>query len=128
MCAMCRGKKRVNSSMVEIALQEHLKCREKSYKSQITKHKLQINLNSQVSNDHKLVICILDVVILIFRFCDLGFPIAHISIYAVIRKKQAVVTASSRDHFISRLEAAPTGSYWSKLDYPAKRHYLDIVG
>jgi len=32
-----------------------------------------------------------------------------------------VGAASSRDHFISRLKAAPTGIFYGNLDFPDKR-------
>jgi hypothetical protein len=33
-----------------------------------------------------------------------------------------VGAASSRDHIISRLEAAPTGVFYGNLNFPDKRH------
>jgi hypothetical protein len=42
----------------------------------------------------------------------------------VIWKEQVVLVvgaASNRDHLISRLEAAPTGVFYGKLDFPDKR-------
>jgi hypothetical protein len=44
--------------------------------------------------------------------------------FTVIWKEQVVLVvgaASSRDHFISRLEAAPTGVFYGNLDFPDKR-------
>jgi hypothetical protein len=43
---------------------------------------------------------------------------------AVIWKEQVALVvgaASSRDHLISRLEAAPTGFFYGNLDFPDKR-------
>jgi len=43
-----------------------------------------------------------------------------------ILKEQVVLVvgaASSRDHLISRLEAAPTGFFYGNLDFPDKRLY-----
>jgi hypothetical protein len=44
--------------------------------------------------------------------------------FLVIWKEQVVLVvgaASSRDHLISRLEAAPTGFFFGNLDFPDKR-------
>jgi hypothetical protein len=44
--------------------------------------------------------------------------------FPVIWKEQVVLfvgAASSRDHLISRLEAAPTGGFCGNLDFPDKR-------
>jgi len=55
------------------------------------------------------------------------FHLAHMSIFAffpVIWKEQVVLVvgaASSRDHLISRLEAAPTKVFYGNLDFPDKR-------
>ena len=43
----------------------------------------------------------------------------------VIRKERALLAvgaASSRDHLISRLEAAPTEIFYADLDFPDKRY------
>jgi len=50
--------------------------------------------------------------------------------YAVIWQEQVVLVvgaASSRDHFISRLEAAPTGFFYGNLDFLDKRLVLNLV-
>ena len=48
-------------------------------------------------------------------------------LYPVIRKAQILLVvgaASSRDHLISRLEAAPTGCFYCNLNFPDKRIFI----
>ena len=51
--------------------------------------------------------------------------------YPVIWKEQVVLfvgAASSRDHLISRLEAAPTGGFCGNSDFPDKRLIFNQPG
>jgi len=53
-----------------------------------------------------------------------------IKFYPVIWKEQVVLVvgaASSRDHLISRLEAAPTVVFFGNLDFPNKRLILFVL-